>query len=320
MITDDVPLAELARAWDEIREEYCFARNDAHDRTVLDCAARLAAEPGGEWAYVWTIGLLMTAPYVAWAPGDGVVPQVRAALEAVDAALRDGPCEHGTHPWAEHEEEFDEDLVRQVCALPRPDAPWEENHSRDEWLCPRNVAGLARIALDIIEPGSTTDVPPRLPVGTQDTIESLSALLHGYPEPGADVAEEISGQAEELRSADPADRPGHVLVAMALTWYATSDLVRETAVLDGLIGALEVTLPRYADATCAHDRHPAPPRGGPDAASLGVRLSTSGGRARYIERHGGQALEELLCPVALAEISGKSLSALRARREELRGE
>ncbi|MET9968058.1 hypothetical protein ABZZ80_19555, partial [Streptomyces sp. NPDC006356] len=218
MIADDIPLAELARAWDEIREDYDDFHNEAYDRTVLECAVRLAADPGGASAYVWTIGLLITAPYLAWAPGDGVVAEARAALEAADGALRDRPCEHETHPYREHEAEFDEDLAGQLCGLADRDAAWEENHSREQWLCPRNVAGLARIALDIIEPGSAPDVPPRLPVGAQDTIDTLSAMLHGYPDPGTDIGEEISCQAGELRSAEPADRPGRLLVALAVAW------------------------------------------------------------------------------------------------------
>ncbi|NUP24924.1 MAG: hypothetical protein HOZ81_54495 [Streptomyces sp.] len=318
MITDDMPLDELARVWEEIRQEYYDLRNDTFDRRVLDCAARLAADPGGESAHVWTIGLLMMAPYAAGAPGDGVVPEARGALEAADGALRDRPCEHETHPYREHEPEFDEDLVRQLCNLPDPNAPWDENHPREQWLCPRNVAGLARIALDIIEPGSAADVPPRLPVGAQDDIDTLSALLHGYPDPGTDINEEIALHAEALRSAGPADRPGRLLVVMAVTWYAVSDFVRDASVLDALIAALEATLPDYAAATCAHDGHPAPPGSGPNAAALGIRLSSPGGRALY-ERDRAQTapLEHLLCPVALADITRESLSALGARREEL---
>ncbi|GHH09357.1 hypothetical protein [Streptomyces lanatus] len=320
MITDDMPLDELARVWEEIRQEYDDPRNDTYDRRVLDCAARLAADPGGDSAYVWTIGLLMMAPYVAWAPGDGVVPEARAALEAADGALRDRPCEHGTHPYREHEPELDEDLAQQLCDLPDPNAAWDENHPREQWLCPRNVAGLARIALDIIEPGSAPDVPPRLPVGAQDDIDSLSALLHGYPDPGTDINEEITLQAEALRSADPADRPGRLLVVMAVTWYAVSDFVRDASVLETLIAALEATLPDHAAATCAHDGHPTPPRSSPSAAALGIRLSSPGGRALY-EHHRTRSapLEHLLCPVALADITKDSLSALGARREELLG-
>ncbi|MGI5378633.1 hypothetical protein ACQEV2_31160 [Streptomyces sp. CA-251387] len=239
MITDDVPIDELARSWEEIREDYDDTLNDAYDRRILDCAARVAADPGGASAYVWTTGLLMTAPYLAWAPGAGVAPEARAALEAADGALRDRPCEHETHPYREQEAEFDEALARQLCSLSDPNAAWDENHPREPWLCPRNIAGLARIALDIIEPGSAADVPPRLPVGAQDTIDTLSAMLHGHPEPGADIDEEISLQAGELRSAKAADRPGRLLVVMAVTWYAVSDFVRNTSVLDELIAALE---------------------------------------------------------------------------------
>lgn len=315
-----MPLEELARSWEEIRENYDDVRNRAYDRTVLDCAARLAADPGGEQAHVWTIGLLMMAPYLAWAPGDGVVPEAGAALQAADGALRDRPCEHETHPYREQEAECDEDLACQLSALSDESAAWEENHPREQWLCPRNIAGLARIALDIIEPGSAVDVPPRLPVGAQDTIDTLSAMLHGYPDPGTDVDEVISAQAGELRSAAPADRPGRLLVVMALTWYAVSDFVQNTSVLDELIAALEATLPHHADATCAHDGHPAPPRSGPAAAGLGVMLSSFGGRALYERGRAHKApLEQMLCPVALAEIAHDSLSALCARRDELLG-
>ncbi|MEU9658932.1 hypothetical protein [Streptomyces chartreusis] len=319
MIADDMPLDELAGSWDEIREEYYDLRNDAYDRAVLDCAVRLAEDPGGESAWAWVIGLLMMAPYVAGAPGDGVVSAATSALEAADGSLRDRPCGHETHPYQEHEPEFDEDLGRQLRGLYDPDAAWDENHPREQWLCPRNVAGLARIALDIIEPGSASDVPPRLPVGAQDTIDSLSALLHGYPEPGTDIEAEIGIHAEELRSAEPEDRPGRLLVVTAVAWYAASDFVRNPVVLDDLISALETTLPHYADARCTHDRHPAPPRSGPNAAALGIKLSSPAGRALYErDRTRTDPLDQLLCPVALSEITNDAMRALSGRREQLR--
>lgn len=318
MITDEIPVEELAGSWDEIREEYYDLRNDAYDRTVLDCAVRLAEDPGGESAGVWAIGLLMMAPYVAGAPGDGVASATMSALEAADGALRDRPCGHETHPYQEHEPEFDEDLGRQLCGLYDPDAAWDENHPREQWLCPRNVAGLARIALDIIEPGSASGIPPRLPVGAQDTIDTLSALLHGYPEPGTDIEAEIGVHAEELRSAGPADRPGRLLVVMAVAWYAASDFVRNPAVVDELISALETTLPHYADARCTHDRHPAPPRSGPNAAALGIKLSSPAGRALYErDRTRTDPLDQPLCPVALSEIANDAMRALDDRRAEL---
>ncbi|WP_406419105.1 hypothetical protein [Streptomyces sp. NBC_01614] len=86
------------------------------------------------------------------------------------------------------------------------------------------------------------------------------------------------------------------------------------------VAALEVTLPRCADATSQHDRHPAPPRSGPAVVELGVMLSTPGGHSLY-ERKRAEAtpLEHLVCPVALAGIAKASLSALHARRDELLG-
>ncbi|MFG1665356.1 hypothetical protein [Streptomyces sp. Y7] len=69
MIADGTALDELARCWGEVREEYDDLLNDAYDRRVLDRAARLAAEPGGEAAHVWTMGLRMMAPSIAGATG-----------------------------------------------------------------------------------------------------------------------------------------------------------------------------------------------------------------------------------------------------------
>lgn len=148
-----------------------------------------------------------TAPYLAWAPGDGVVPAARAALEAADDALRDRPCEHETHPYREHEAESDEDLAGQLCGLADREAAWEENHPREQWLCPRNVAGLARIAPGRHRTRLRPDVPPRLPVGAQDTIDTLSAIPHGYADPGTDIGEEISCQRESCAPPNPRTGP-----------------------------------------------------------------------------------------------------------------
>ena len=78
MDIDGTPLGELSRAWDKIREDYRSSRNGEYDRRVLDCAARLAADPGGETAYVWTLGLAVMARYIAWLPGDNVIREATA--------------------------------------------------------------------------------------------------------------------------------------------------------------------------------------------------------------------------------------------------
>ncbi|MDT0452452.1 hypothetical protein [Streptomyces hesseae] len=317
MHMDDVSVDELSHSWDAIRADYDDAYNDEYDQAALDCAARLAADPGGESAYIWTFGLLLMAPYVAWGSDDAVAPRLMAALKATDDALRDRPCEHeghpDGHPYEEHEDEYDEYLAEQLRGLADESLEWEEDFPREAWRCPRNVAGLARIAMDVVEPGSATDIPPRLPVGAEDIIDTLSSLLHGYPKPYTDVHEEISYRADTLRYADPGTRPGHLLVAMALSWYV-AHMEQGGQLADGLVKALEETLPHYAAASCAHAAHPLPYTTGPDVAGLGITLTTPGGRALYERdrREGRDApLDVLLCPVGLAGFARESLLTLR---------
>lgn len=199
-------LEELADYWDGIREDYQDSRNDEYDKAVSDCAARLATDPGGGSAFVWTLGLVVMAPYLTWLPGEGVVPHAMAALNAADTALRERPCAHESHPYANHDSGDDMYLAEQLTQLADDTAEWNEDRPRGEWRCPRNVAGFARIAMDIVEPGSVTDIPPRLPMEDRSTMETLTALLHGYPKPWTDIDEEISSQAWNLagcRSREP---------------------------------------------------------------------------------------------------------------------
>ncbi|MCM2416114.1 hypothetical protein [Streptomyces sp. RKAG290] len=245
-----------------------------------------------------------------------------AALKAADTALRERPCDHESHPYASHDGADDTYLTEQLSLLADDAADGEDDRARSEWRCPHNAAGFARIAMDIVEPGSVRDVPPRLPVEATNTIDTLAALLHGYPKPWTDIDEEISSQAWNLSTADPEDRAGHLLIVRAVTWYAVSGMVRAKSVLDDLVDALERTLPHYADASCGHERHATLPDSGPDAAELGVVLSSSGGRAVYArDQRAGRTppLESVLCPVFMTEIAEESLRVLRERREELFG-
>ncbi|WP_329540045.1 hypothetical protein [Streptomyces sp. NBC_01358] len=321
---DDMFLDELSEIWDDIRENYDTSDNSSYDRTVLDCAAELASDPGGESAYVWAIGLTVMAPYLTWLPGAGVADQAAAVLETADRALRDRDCPHDSHPYQSHDDEEDAHLAELLPALADESADWDEDRPRSEWRCPRNAAGFARIGLDIIRPGSVTDVPPRLPLEAKDSISTLSALLHGYPKPWTDINDEISGQGADLSHADPADRAGRLQVVRAVTWYAVSGMVRKKSVLDGLAEAVEKVLPHFAGSDCAHDGHPALPDSGPNAAELGIRLSSAGGREIYergrIASGGDAPLDEVVCPVLMAEIANQTLAQLRERREELFGE
>ncbi|OLZ61340.1 hypothetical protein AV521_43615 [Streptomyces sp. IMTB 2501] len=310
-------LEELSHAWEEIRAEYDTLSDAEYDQKVLHCAAGLAADPAGELAYAWTLGLVLMAPYLGYAIDDTGKPEAVAALRAADGALHSRPCAHDEHPYEEHEEEFDLDLAEQLRGLADPAAEWDENHSREVWLCPSNIAGFARIALDIIEPGSVRDVPPRLPVGTEDKVRRLASVLHGYPLAGTDVEWELTAAALDLSHATPEDRPGHLLTVQAVTSYVTSDWFEQIPVLDELIGAVEKTLPHYAQATCDHDQHAEPPHRSREPGELGIVLSSPGGRALYeLDRNEDEdaPLQNLLCPVALASIAEESLHRLRSRR------
>jgi hypothetical protein len=320
-------LGDLVEAWGEVQDDYQRHDDTAKDRIVLECARELAADPGGERAHQWTFGLVMMLPYVGWLPGDDVPGAVFDAARAADEALKDRPCAHEVHPYAEDELEDHLFSLRDILSdVADENAEWDEGERpRDEWLCPRNVAGFARIAMDFIEPGSATDIPPRLPEDTRRDIESLSAVLHGYPRPGTDIDLDISCVGDALgRATDPDDRAGLVIATTAVSWYAVSDMMRSQTVLDALIAGLEAALSHLSDAECAHDGHPGLPKSGPDAVWVGLHLSSPAGRQVYdIERMSsgwGAPPDALLCPVFTAATARETLARLRERREALFGE
>ncbi|MER6735491.1 hypothetical protein [Streptomyces puniciscabiei] len=319
---DDASVDELARIWGEIHNRYQRSRDEGHDRWVLDSAARLAADPGADTAWLWILGLTLMARYTAWLPGEGVEAAARDALEAADRRLRDHRCAHASHPYRIHDEDDDWRLADLVRSLADATGEWGEDRPREEWLCPCNLAGYARIALDILEPGSVQDVPPRIPADIQADIETLSSVLNLYPN-GVDPDEDLASQGWSLSLADEAERPGRLLVARAVSWHVVSGMVRRKSVLDGLIEAVERTLPHYVGATCAHDGHPELEDSGPEAAETGLRLSCRAGREIYErdrERWDEPPLEGLLCPVHLAEIARETLTILREGRDRLFGD
>ncbi|MEU3617599.1 hypothetical protein ABZ725_35610 [Streptomyces sp. NPDC006872] len=314
----------LSRTWDALRQLKTSPRDADADRAVLDCAARLAAAPAGENALVWTLGLTLTAPYVAWLPGEGVDRAAWEALTATDRELRERPCGHASHPYRIHDAEEDdwhlaEWARRFATAQADETAEWREEQPREEWFCPRNVAGYARIALDILDPGSAADVPPRLPSDIQSDIKSLSSVLHLYPY--GDPDDDLASQGWNLSLAADADRPGRLLVARAVSWHVVSGLVRRKSVLDDLVEAVQGALPHYAEATCEHEGHPELENSGPEAAETGLRLSCPAGRAIYErDREDEPPLDELLCPARLKEVAEETLSTLVEGRDQLFGE
>ncbi|WP_246203597.1 hypothetical protein [Streptomyces tailanensis] len=333
MEIDGTPLDELACSWGEMQDCYLYPSSDEYNGPVLDCAARLVADPGGETAYVWTLGLVITAPYLAGLPsgeatevfeGGEVRQTAEAALRAADGHLRERPCDHDTHPYRTHEEGSDEDLPGLLPMLADESAEWYEDRPREEWLCPRNVAGFARIALDIIEPGQVADVPPRLPMEDREDIDTLEALLELYPKAGTDAESTIASQGWNLSLAEPADRPGRLQAVRGVSWHAVSGLIRDKSVLDDLIDSVEKVLPDFADATCDHDAHPRLSGSGTSATLLGITLSSPGGRAVYArDRHsyfyGDVPLDQVVCPVFMAEVGRETLAELREGRDRLFG-
>lgn len=319
-----VPVGELAEAWSDVQDDYQAGRDEAKDRIVLDCARELAADPGGESAHQWVFGLVMMLPYVGWLPGDGVPGAVFEAARAADEALKDRTCAHEGHPYEEDELEDHLFSLRDVLSASVDEsAEWDEgDRPLDEWLCPRNAAGFARIAMDYIEPGSAGGIPARLPDDTRRDIDSLSAILHGYPRPGTDVDLEISCVGDELgRATDPDDRAGLVIATTAVSWYALSDMMRSKGVIDDLTAGLEHALARLSDAPCAHEGHPGLPRSGPDAVWVGLHLSSPAGREVYEkERQSsgwGAPLDTLLCPAFVTDTARDTLTRLRQKRAAL---
>ncbi|WP_326623082.1 hypothetical protein OG863_39160 [Streptomyces decoyicus] len=320
-------IEELVASWEELAFKYDYGQNSAYDRRVLDCAARLAADPGGSLAYVWVFGMVVAGRYLNWLPGDGVKEAALRALRTAEAALSAPGCAHASHPYEIHDEEEDEELAGWLVPLLDESEEWYEDWSRDQWRCPCNAAGFARIALDALDPGSVTNVPPRLPQEAHDTLDSLSAFLEGYPQCGTDVEAEIEEQGWALKAAEaPDDRSGRIMVVRAVAWYAASGVVRRKAVLDGLISALEKALSHYDAGTCPHgdDEHPVLPDTAPAAAAIGIELSYPGGRALYERRRAendkcSASLELLLCPGFIVEIGQESLTLLRERRDRFFG-
>ncbi|MFH0516063.1 hypothetical protein ACHBTE_02655 [Streptomyces sp. M41] len=322
---DGTPLHDLVQSWEEIQDEFDFWGPDGeHDRAVLDCAARLAADPAAGDAYVWVLGLTIMAPWTNCCGVDSRT-QAEAALRAADTAQRVRSCDHDSHPYESHDgHDADAELPDLLLRIADESAEWyEEDQPREVWRCPRNVAGFARIALDILRPGEVDDVPPRLSLQDRADIESLEALLELYPKAGTDVADEIASQGGYLYHAQPEDRPGRLQVVRAVSWHAVSGMIQDRSVLRSLINGVEKVLPDFADATCDHAEHPKLSGHSTSAAELGIVLSTPAGRRVYThnpDRYGdGAPLEQLVCPAYMAQVAQETLTELRAGRDRLFG-
>ncbi|MEU5844751.1 hypothetical protein [Saccharopolyspora shandongensis] len=309
-------LAERIGSWRSVHANSDGAETDS---LVLECARLLTDDPGGEQAPLWTFGLAAMSEYVAWRPGDGVADVVVDALLAADRALRDRPCGHPGHPYEEVVAELDDDDI--WCHGPDL-GDLERLRADEEWWCPVNVAGFARITADVIAPFSADELPEDLPRDDESDIKDLDGILNDYPY--ADPRWTLEYLAGSLPSHPTRGvRAGYVVTMYASCWYAVSGRIRTSSVLDSMIEGLEGVLPQLGDGTCAHapDEHPKTGFDAAGTAADGIRLRSPGGRACHAAWHDEDRIpvRNWLCPAFLRGLAETALGELRRGRKTLFG-
>ncbi|NUP14551.1 MAG: hypothetical protein HOZ81_00275 [Streptomyces sp.] len=313
---DTSPTADLLKPF-EIFETWSRVSADTSpddaEPLVLDCARRLAADPGGDAAHVWVAGLAEMVLYLA---GQPTAEAERAAVEALLAAASvfgERSCAHESHPYEEEFGELAEDdplwlgLPTSYLFADLPDRP-----RQDADLCPVNIAGIARVTADMIRPFSADGIPMVVPEDHTSSVENLSSILCDYPnrEPGptlesnADVGDSLATKGA---------RAGYVITQHASCWYAVYRIA-ERSVFDAMIEGLEAVLPKLGDpSACTHgdDEHPDPEFESADIAEIGFHLRSPGGRAELREVLDEYPPDAWLCPRYLRDLADEALTELR---------
>ncbi|MFI7011313.1 hypothetical protein [Streptomyces sp. NPDC050145] len=317
---------QLIDAWDEMRE--CVDHDpQEYERLVAECARELAADPGGPLAYRWTLGLVLALPYLATRkPEDSDAEAAFGAASTADRALPGEPCEHREHPFQgslEEELECVPDVLRELGGDEvGGEGLWPDpRQSREAWLCPRNIAGYARVVMESLRPGSAGgDVPPFLPFEERYELEGLTAIMEGYPLTRTfDVAFDLSFAASALQEATGEDLAGRVFTATAVTWYVEVEADPEHEEAQQLVAELVAAFERVLEllgegGPCAHDAHPALPDDTTEALWVGAHLASARGRAVYVQwpREGVPPLDSARCSAFVAATARDSLARLRS--------
>ncbi|GAB2574655.1 hypothetical protein GCM10027168_04460 [Streptomyces capparidis] len=299
---------------------------DHADPLVRTCAQRLTAEPGGTGAFVWVYGLVRMTPYLAWRPTPDVRQAALEALLSADRALADRQCDHEEHPFEQALDDMVDDDVwdhaPDPVTLVAGGGETEAAAARGAHLCPRNVAGFARLAADVIAPGTVTGVPVRVPEHVESSVQDLSSVLWDYPAAGVDPEWELSIVAAHLGNPTRASCAAKIVLLYASCWHAASGRIRRRSVLDEMIETLEGLLPQLADGECAHPDAEHPELEEFDSGFLveyAMHLETPGGRA-YLWEEYEEDLGPWVCPVFLRTIGQEALDCVRAGRQRLFGE
>ncbi|MFF3763112.1 hypothetical protein ACFYYR_03350 [Streptomyces sp. NPDC001922] len=314
---------QLADAWQSI---HTTSPSEEADPLVLDCARRLAADPGGEQARLWVAGLVTMTGYLAWRPGRLAEQAALDALHAAVKALDGQPCSHDSHPFqAEMDALEDEIWLGDTGLLTGKRTTDEGDTGPERVLCPGNVAGWARLAADVIAPFSVRRVPVGAPEYHESCRKTLSGIVNDYPY--CDPYEELTDEADGLPARPTRGVLAGFLVTMNATcWYATSERVTERSVLEAMIKGVEEAVPLLDDRPCTHDPGEHPDTRDPDAAnSAGYQLRSPGGRAEIAEYYGWDeedeaehedvALDAWVCPVFLEGLAEDTLTELRSGLE-----
>ncbi|MFC7302842.1 hypothetical protein ACFQVC_01250 [Streptomyces monticola] len=318
IVIADARAAELYEAWSRVRADTDPA---SAEPLIQDCVRRLAADPGGEAAHVWVAGLVEMAGYLAWRPREETRRAAVAALLDAAAALDSGDCGHERHPYEEELgtlDEFEECLPGGAYLL----GDTAERPRQEADLCPRNVAGTARVTADVVAPFCAPGIPAVVPEEHTSEVDSLLDFLHDYPsmEPGPTIESNAWGLPDRPSRGALA---GFILTQHVSCWYVIYRIT-ERPVFDAMIEGLEQAAALLGDTqSCPHTDggHPGPEgRSYETDAELAFQLRSPGGRARAREGLGDEGpMEAWVCPRFLRELADEALGELHTAYTSLFG-